>query len=96
MHRKSPPGSGQLIVDDLELRGTIEVAVASAATALIALKAPDDKQSAYYAVAGLGLSTGLYKLVAAWTLEELPLSEDCSGQSRYSATPASWRCTALG
>ena len=69
----------QLIVDDLELRGTIEVAVASAATALIALKAPDDKQSAYYAVAGLGLSTGLYKLIAAWTLEELPLSEEAPG-----------------
>ena len=86
----------QLIVDDLELRGTIEVAVASAATALIALKAPDDKQSAYYAVAGLGLSTGLYKLIAAWTLEELPLSEEAPAQSRYSATPASWRCAALG
>ena len=69
----------QLIVDDLQLRGTIEVAVASAATALIALKAPGDKQSAYYAVAGLGLSTGLYKLVASWTLEGLPLEEDAPG-----------------
>ena len=65
----------QLIVDDLELRGTIEVAIASAATALIALKAPADKQGAYYAVAGLGLSSGLYKLIAGWTLEELPLLE---------------------
>jgi hypothetical protein len=61
----------QLIIDDLELRGTIEVALASAATALVALKAPKNKQVGYYAITGLGLSAGIYKLVSAWTMDEL-------------------------
>ena len=65
----------RLIVDDLQLRGTIEVAVASAATALIALKAPNEKQSAYYAIAGLGLGAGMYKLVTSWTFDDLPVGE---------------------
>ena len=58
----------QLIVDDLQLRGTIEVALASAASALVALKAPSDKQAGYFAVTGLGLGAGLYKLVSSWTM----------------------------
>ena len=63
----------QLIIDDLQLRGTIETAVASAATALVALKAPPDKQLAYYSITSLGLGVGLYKLIAAWNFEDLPL-----------------------
>lgn len=63
----------QLIVDDLQLRGTIEVALASAATAMVALKAPSDKATGYYAVTGLGLGAGLYKLISSWTLESFPM-----------------------
>ena len=62
----------QLIIDDLQLRGTIEVALASSATALVALKAPSNKQAAYFSVTGLALASGLYKLVSSWTMDASP------------------------
>ena len=77
----------RLLIDDLQLRGTIEVAVASAALALSALKAPSHKAYAYYGLSGIGLASGMYKLIESWTLPPLDTSSESKSDTlRLSGT----------